>query len=373
VVTTSLLIGEVLTGRITVTLTGGELPTSLRWVSVLNNTGSLDSVTLPSSVVRKYDLRQLTYGERCFLAVEVDGRIKQAGPVTARAWDWEKGELTLGAAGIWHLMDKRVIYDDADYPSGIRTFSNVSLGGLAVSLVSHMLNAVPPFTNLPIVLPAIESGDHTESFDRWALSRYGEQLRQITQRATDAPDIRFTAHRTSSDPRNIEWVMEVGTEVMPSLSQGGPDWVFDTSAPRSSVRGIATDEDATDMATAVWVTGNGMEADMKIARGFDDGTLLNNGWPFMEIDEAHSTVDDNVTLQGHADNLMKRAGRPVEVFKVQVSAEAAAEVQPGDFCRVITKADPWLGDMDRTMRVRQVAGDLSDTVALEMYPMAALL
>jgi hypothetical protein len=64
-----------------------------------------------------------------------------------------------------------------------------------VSLVSHMLNAVPPFTNLPIVLPAIESGDHTESFARWELSRYGEQLRQITQRATDAPDIRFTPRR----------------------------------------------------------------------------------------------------------------------------------------------------------------------------------
>jgi hypothetical protein len=61
------------------------------------------------------------------------------------------------------------------------------------------------------------------------------------------------------------------------------------------------------------------------------------------------------------------------VFKVQVSAAAAAEVMPGDYAQVITKGDPWLGDMDRTMRIRQVTGDLSDVVTLEMFPMQALL
>jgi hypothetical protein len=78
-------------------------------------------------------------------------------------------------------------------------------------------------------------------------------------------------------------------------------------------------------------------------------------------------------LLGHADNLLARSGRPVEVFKVSGAADAAREVQPGDYCRVITKGDPWLGDMDRTMRVKQVSGDLSDVLTLEMFPLAALL
>jgi hypothetical protein len=238
---------------------------------------------------------------------------------------------------------------------------------------------VPPLSTITVqfsslgVLPAIESGDHTESFARWALLRYGEQLRQITQRATDAPDIRFQPRRKAADRRYIEWVMEVGDLAMPTLTQGGPDWVFDSSAPKSAVRGISTDEDASGMATATWVTGNGMEADMQIARGFDDGTLYNNGWPWMEVDESHSTVSDNAILLGYADALALRAARPIEAFKVSVSAAAAAEVLPGDYAQVITKGDPWLGDMDREMRVRKVSGDLSDMVTLEMFPMQALL
>jgi hypothetical protein len=372
VVTISLLIGEVRTGRITVTLDGGEVPTSLRWTDELNRAGSLDGVTIPSPVVAKYDLRQLTYGARCFMAVEVDGRIKVGGPIWGRAWDWEKGELTLSAAGLWSLLDKRKIEDDATYPSGLLTFSGVSLGGLAVSLVSHMLGHIPPYTNLPVVLPTVEPGDNEESFARWEILDYGEQLRQITQRAVDAPDIRFAPRRTAADPRFIEWVMQVGTEGQPSLTQGGPDWVFDTSAPRSSVLGISTDEDATQMAQKVWVTGNGSEADQKMASN-SDLTLVDLGWPLTEVDESHPTVDDYDTLLGHADNLLARSNRPIEVFKVSVRAEAAREVSPGDYCQVIVKGDPWLGDMDRTMRVQKVSGDLSDTLTLDMFPLAATL
>jgi hypothetical protein len=375
-------VGEVRTGRITDTIP----VTGLRWSDTLNGNGSIDSVTVAGSVVRDRDLRQKTYGGRCFLAVERDGRILQAGPIWSSTWDWETEVLTLGAAGLWSMADRRIIYDDSTYNTeGLLTFSNVTLGGLATSLVSHMVNAVPPFSNLPIVLPSVEAGSNTESFARWELSRYGEQLRQITQRATDAPDIAFRARRRGDDPRFLEWLMMVGTVGAPSLSQGGPDWVFDTTLPKSPVLGISTDEDATQMATATWATGNGSEADMKQARAFDDGTLLNAGWPFMEVDESHPTVADNVTLQGHADNLQARAGRPVEVYKVQVSADYARDVRPGDYCQVITKAPVkqadgswtpganWLGDMNRRMRVKTVSGDLSDVFTLDMFPLAGLL
>ena len=60
--------------------------------------------------------------------------------------------------------------------------------------------------------------------------------------------------------------------------------------------------------------------------------------------------------------------------------DAAREVLPGDYCRVVTGpnpvtglADPWLPAGARTMRVRAVNGDLTDTVALDMYPMEAQL
>jgi hypothetical protein len=360
-------VGGLLNGRITDTFP----VVGLRWTDTLNGNGSVD-VTVAGDVVRDHELRQKTYGARCFLAVERDGKIMQAGPIWSRTWDWEKRQLTLGAAGMWSIADHRIIYDDASYPSGILTFTG-SLGSLAVGLIAHMLGNVPPFTNLPIVLPAIEAGSNTESFARWELSRYGEQLRQLTQRATDAPDIAFRARRRGDDPRFLEWLMLVGTVAAPSLTQGGPDWVFDTTLPKSPVLGIATDEDATQMATSSWATGNGSEADMKQARAFDDGTLLNAGWPFIEVDESHPTVDDNTTLTGHAANLQARAGRPVEVFKVSISADFARDVRPGDYCQLIAKGDPWVGDLNRRMRVKTISGDLSDVFTLDMFPQAGLL
>jgi hypothetical protein len=373
VVTTSLLIGETVTGRITHTLTGQECPTGMRWTTALNAAGSIDGVTIPSSVVRKYDLRQATFGARNFLAVEVDGRIKQAGPIWSRTWDWEKGELTLGAAGLWSYFDHRLVYPliiETTIAASHLDVTNKSLGGVARALVDNAQQTSG--TPLPIVLPPDETGTHVETFPAYSLLNYGEQLRQLTQRAADAPDIRFQPRRTSADRRYIEWLMQVGTAAAPSLTQVGPEWVFDTSAPRSGVAGISTDEDATGMAQAAWVTGNGTEENMLLTDSVDS-TLNNLGWPFMEVDESHSTVDDLGTLQGHADNLLARSARPIEVFKVSVYADHATEVQPGDYARVITRGDPWLAVTDRRMRVRQVSGDLSDVVTLEMFPMAALL
>jgi hypothetical protein len=379
-VTVALLIGEFKTGRIVTTLTGGDI-TGLRWTDELNAAGSITGVTIPEGVVRQYDLRQHTHGWRTFLAVERDGRIVQAGPVTTRTWDWQAGTLTLGASGIWSYLDRvfiRPVGLVRPYQKKAVTISGKSLGGIARALVEQMTVNFAQ-TQVPIVLPPDEPGEHTETFPMWKLLTYGEQLRQITQRAVDAPDVRFPARRRADDPRFIEWVMQVGTELVPDLSQGGPDWVFDTTAPKSPVLGIGTDEDATPMAQRVWATGNGMEEDILMALAQDD-TLLNLGWPRTEVDESHSTVEWQDTLQGHADALLARSARPIEVWQVTVRAEAAREVLPGDYCQVITGkdpvtglSDPWLPDGARVMRTRAISGDLTDTLTLEMYPMQAQL
>jgi len=359
-------VGDLRTGRITATIP----VVGLNWTDVLNGSGTIDA-TVTEDVVRAYDLRQKTFGWRSFLAVEVDNRIKQAGPIKSRPWDWKQGRLSLGATGIWSLMDKRVIYNPATADSSL-TLSGYSLGGIAVALVSHMLNQSPPYTNLPIVLPAAEAGDHEETWQRWTLARVGEQLRQITQRATDAPDIRFQPRRRSDDPRFIEWVMQVGTDALPALYQAGPDWVFDSSASKSPVLGIGTDEDASEMAEQAWVTGNGTEEDMLMATAASL-ELLDLGWPLTEADESYPTVEEYPTLTGHAESLLARSSRPIEVLKVTARADAYGEVLPGDYARTITRGDVWLGDMDITTRVKQVSGDLSDELRFDMFSVLANL
>jgi len=358
-------VGELMTGRITDTIP----VTSMRWSDTLNGNGSID-VTVAGSVVRERNLRQKTHGARCFLAVERDGRIVQAGPIWSRTWDWEKGELSLGASGLWSYFDHRIVREPFPTTTADLIVTGKSLGGIARALAYSAI-AISQAA-LPVVLPADESGDHTETFPLWKVLRCGEQMRQITQRAVDAPDIQFVPRRKSSDPRYIEWVMRVGTEVSPSLSQGGPDWVFDTSAPKSPVLGVATDEDATGMAEVMYATGNGQEENILMAATVNYD-LLALGWPLMDGDESFPTVEDQATLQGHADNLIARAARPIEVYKVGVTAAAAREVSAGDYAQLVVKGDPWLGDVNLTMRVKTMSGDLSDVVTLEMFPLAAAL
>lgn len=363
------LYGEFKTGRVT-----GVLPaTSVSWSAEQNAAGSISNVSVPEDVARDLDLRQATHGWRNFLAVERDGRIVQAGPITSRTFDWQSGAVTLGAAGIWAWMDHVFIRPAGvvfPYQKFTYTLSGKTLGGIARGLVARLLAS--GFTGVPIVLPADEAGDRTESWPVWQLSTYGEQLRQITQRAVNAPDIRFAPRRKAGDPRFLEWVMQVGTATAPALSQAGPDWVFDTTVARSPVLGISTDEDATSMAQQVWVTGNGMEEDQLMALRYDD-TLLKLGWPLTEAEENHATVEEQDTLRGHADNLLARSARPIEVWRVTVKADAAREVMPGDYCQVITRGDVWVPDGQRRMRVQKISGDLGDTLTLDMYPMAGVL
>jgi len=373
------LIGEFKSGRIITTLTSGDV-TGLRWSDELNAAGSITGVTIPEPVVRKYHLREHTHGWRNFLAVEVDGRIVQAGPVTSRTWDWESGTLTLGAAGLWAYLDRvkvRISPLAAPIQRNSLTIAGKSLGGIARGLVAQLLTFY--YTQLPIVLPPDEAGDHEETFPMWKLLTYGEQIRQITQRAVDAPDVRFVPRRKAGDPRFLEWVMQVGTDLTPQLFQAGPDWVFDTTAPKSPVLGISTDEDPTEMAQRVYLTGYGQEEDILMVMR-EDNSLLERGWPRTDADDAHHTVERLNTLAGHAEALLARRARPIEVWRLTVRARRddgrpgiGWEVMAGDYCQVTTKGDAWIPDGTRTMRVKTVTGDLSDNLTLEMYPMAAQL
>lgn len=366
--TARVLVGETLTGRITDTID----VTGLRWDDVLNRPGSIE-VTVPEDVVRSFGpgiLRQKTHPWRSFLAVEEDGRIKQAGPILSRPREWQAGQVQLGAAGIWRWLDKVFVRDAAGIYQLTTTISGLSLGGIATQLVAWAV--AQPYWAVPIVTGAPEAGTRTETWQGWQFPFVGEQIRQITQRATDAPDIRFQPRRRADDPRFLEWVMEVGTELQPALYQTGQDWVLDATAPRSPVLGVTPDEDGTDMAEVVWATGNGSEDDI-LRTPASSIELADLGWPVTEAVEAYPTVEQVSTLQEHAAAALARRARPIESYTVTVRSEAAREVKPGDYCRVITGDDPWLGAMDTTMRVRSISGDLTDTKKLEMFPVQATL
>jgi hypothetical protein len=199
----------------------------------------------------------------------------------------------------------------------------------------------------------------------------GEQLRQLTQRET-GPDLRFRPRRNPADRTRVQWLLEAGTETEPELRQTGSDWVFDATATRGPVLGIGVDQDATVMGTRATVTGNGMERDILLALA-ESSELTGRGYPLLDIDESRSTVEDAATLEQHADGLLARSNRPVEVWKVTVRADAAREILPGHMCRVVVGGDAYLPAGEWRLRVARVSGDLGDNVTLDMYPLAAVL
>lgn len=368
---TAVLFGELRTGRITDVIDA----TTASWKQVSNGPGEI-TVTVTEDVVRKLGLRDAAAAARTFLAVDVGGRLQEAGPIWSRTWDDTAGVLTLKAAGLWSIYDHRYVLDpsQAGVPLSQRnlTIVGATLGGLAKSLVR--VDAQWYGATLPIVYGAGgEAGHRTESFPGWRLSTIGEELRQLTQREVFAPDIRFRPEYTA-DRLSVQWVLETGDEDNPLLTQVGDDWVFDANAPRGPVRAIHTDEDATQMGSWAFVTGEGTEQDMLMAASYDP-TLVDAGWPLLAVEEARSSVSDPDTLQGHADNLRDRRSRPIEVWKVVVNADAAAEVQAGHYARVVpNRKSPWLGQQGEAhMRIKSKSGDLGDAITLEAYPTQAML
>lgn len=362
-----LLYGDLRTGRIIDVLDA----TSCSWSQVSNDAGRVDSVTVPEAEVRGKRLRVTAAAARTFLAVEVGGRIQEAGPIWSRTWDDAAGQLTLGAAGLWSLFDHRKVLPVLDPGTRVQDAvvgsAGTDLGGIGILLVREALMHVGG--DLPLILPTVLSGTRRETFYGWQLLDLGDQLRQLTKRQSGAPDIRFLP-RWTADRLGVEWVMQVGTENAPLLTQAGEDWYFDASAPLTPVINISTDEDATVMGQRAWVTGSGNERDVLIGTDYDPG-LVDAGWPLLEVEELRSSVIEQATLDGYAAALVDRSSRPVEKWTVIVHASAAAEVLAGDYCRVIPRRDhPWLDGGEAFMRVKTKSGDLGDRVTLEMYPVA---
>lgn len=371
----SVLYGDLRTGRIY-----GEIDvTGTDWAQTLNTGGSVDQVTVPDAEIARLDLWRNAPAARTFLAVEVNDRIQEAGPIWSRSYDWETGTMTLGAAGLWSLFDHRMVVKVLAAALQVRTgadlgsvtLTGADLGEIARALVALAMSHVGG--DLPLDLPDPRPGDaHTETFNGYELLILGDQLRRLTQRQTAAPDIRFTAYRDPDDRRFLRWRMETGTEAAPQLSQVGADWVLDTTARRGPVLGIGLDEDATVMGFRGWEIGTGSEEDQRMAMAYDP-TLVTSGSPLLEVEESRTSDSEQDTLDGYASQLVARSGRPVQVWKATVHISAALEVTAGDYAVVKTKGHACLGTGSYRVRVQKKSGDLTDRVVLDMFPLEAIV
>lgn len=367
------LVGDLRTGRVTATL---PVRPGATWAVVHNVPGRL-TVTLPLADDLAAAVNPLVTAApaRCFLAADYDGVILEAGPIWGHDYDDTTGDLAIGAAGMWSLLDHRfvlpVLADLTTAPAAETTVQRATLAAIARALVEQAMTHTGG--DLPIVLPADEPGTaHTRTYLGSDLAKVGEKLKDLTQ-VEDGPDLALRPRYVDGDRTRIEWALVAGD---PFLVQAGPDWVWDATVPESGITGISVATDATSMATRAWVTGNGAGQDQKV--GVVDNTeLVDLGYPLLEVDEDRTTTTVQATVDAHARDLSARAARPVQTWTITVRADQApllGTYAVGDWASVVVpKSHRYLPGGQYRTRIVGIASSGDAEVKLSLAPTLAVI
>jgi hypothetical protein len=255
---------------------------------VYNDAGEI-SATIPLAALEDAaELVGYLDPARCYLAAVCGDSVLEAGPIWTHSYEQDTGNLEVQAAGLWTLFDHRkvlkVLAAGERAQATSRTYSGLSLGTIAKRLVQLAISHTGG--SLPMVLPADETAgddaDHTRTWYGYELKDMGQALRQLTE-VINGPDIRFEP-RFTADRLGIEWVMKVGTEAQPIVSQTGGDWRWDTTVPRGTVSGLNVVRDATAVAYRAWIPGAGEGSDSIMAMRQDLSPTA-AGFPLLEVSE----------------------------------------------------------------------------------------
>lgn len=383
------LVGDLRTGKIAtrIPLTGAT------WQQVLNGPGTMTGATVNVADVdvRKLDIYHAGAPGKAFLAIQYDQTILNAGPIWTHHYTRSAGTVTMGAAGLWSLWDHRYVMPLLSEPLALgaaqagatrwATSANKSLGDIAAALVAQAQTHVGG--NLPLVMPAAQgmTPGAVRDYYGYELNALGARL---TELAASGPEIAFRPRIKASDPTSIEWVMQVGSPAQPLLVQGGADWVFDASVPQSMVSDVDVDVDATAMGTRAWEVGSGSQALLMLSQA-DSTVLTSAGYPLLEIEDQHTTVTKQSTLDAYAAAALATHNRPATLWKVKVRNDGApadgspsniggprlGQYQAGDYVQVVIGDDPYLASGARRARILQVDGDLGFEATLTLATMTA--
>lgn len=366
-------VGDVLTGQIL-----ADLPTSDDKFGIrLNDAGTI-SATVPAYTreAQALDLRNVTAPVRCFLGASYGEHVLECGPIWARDFDADTGDLDLSAAGIWSILDRRKAVPGAGLVPGAAVTKLAikigarALGSIARELVRVSLEDNPYGGELPIVLPPFAAGAHVRNYYGYELGWVGERLRQLTG-VQGGPDIRLQPRFRAGDENWIEWVMQTGTDTRPLLSQTGDDWVWDAAAGESGVATLSVSEDATALAAKAWVPGSGQDVKMKLASALDT-SLVDQGYPWTEVDVASKDEESVAVLQSAANRLLDDSLSPWETWSLTVRADtdpALGEYLPGHWAVIHVPVNhPILPDGPRRVRILSVDGGSDGKVRLGLGP-----
>lgn len=350
-------------------------PSGLRWSESANQaetvTPTFDLITTTEG---SRDWRSLGAAWKHSIAVDVNGRVL-GGPIMPHDFDDAGGTLGLTARGGRLLFTRRSVLPPAAMPprslllpngepdtSLDSTWTGLDLGTIAKKI--GVQACAWPGGSIPIVWPADRAGTHERTYsavDRKKVDPAWADLSNVR----NGPDIRMRLQWNG--PKAFQWVFETGTQEQPRLQ--GSD-VFAWEIGQGS--GLKVQTDPTQMGSLAWAQG-GRANDTTLVRGLYDPTLIDHGYPLLELesDVSVNTVEESTLDSSNAETL-RTASKPWEFWSFNIRADQAPypyEYGPGSLIDVIvTKDTPISGGYvpvgTHQRRIVSLSGAISDWITV---------
>ncbi|WP_341935347.1 hypothetical protein MRBLWO14_000994 [Microbacterium sp. LWO14-1.2] len=326
------------------TLLGEVTPAAGSWSENANQ---------PETVTGVFDLASVTEGGRDWrnhgtpwkhsLAFDVGGRLL-GGPIMPHNFDNTDGSLRITSRGGRILFAPRSILPPAAMPPRLltlpdgspdatldSTWTGFDLGTIAKKIGQQA--CAWPGSDYPIVWPADRAGVHERTYaavDRKGVDAAWTDLSKVE----NGPDIRLRLEW--KDDASFQWRFETGTQEQPRLQgRDAHTWGI------AKGTGLQVDLDPSRMGSLAWSRG-GRSLDTTLIRGRYDSTLIDAGFPLLELDsDASANTVDASTLDSWNAETLRTARKPWEFWSFKVPADESPfpyEYGPGSLITVeVTK------------------------------------
>ncbi|WP_146114342.1 hypothetical protein [Microbacterium sp. MYb72] len=348
-------------------------PSDLQWSENANQAETVDvTFNLKSEAEGSRDWRNLGTPWKHSIAVDTNGRL-EGGPILPHDFADANGSLKLTARGGRIIFTRRSILPPVALtqslvlPSGEPDTSLDSRWtGLDYGTIAKRIGQQAcewPGGDLPIVWPTDRAGHREKGYDAIERKKIDAAWSDLSA-LEHGPDIRMRLEWDGPD--RFRWVFETGTEEQPRLQ--GPD-VFEWEIGDA---GLTVQLDPSRMGSLAWTEG-GRSDDTTLVRSMFDSTLIDNGFPLLEIEtDASSNIVDPATADSWNAETLRTAKKPWEFWSFNVRADQAPfpyEYGPGSLVKVIVTEDtPVTGGYvppgTYTRRIAGLSGAISDWITV---------